>query len=314
MTEQESTPTRTDALRIARDFAEEDVAELARYPTGLCHWVYRCETASGRVFVLRVAQPDNRDFIAGGIANGRMLAERGIPVARVLGGDAEARLPWMAVEHLDGRDIGAVYAELSRPQKAALAREVVQIQQKVAELGEGEGFGYTHVAGEPAPFARGDEVVDGLVQRSLGWLAETGLDATEEVELVHRRLDGLRPALREVRPIPFLDDLTTKNVLVHQGSLTGIVDVDELCYGDRMMWVGLTRMALLNAGYDAEYLECLLDELGADDEDRARSEFYTGLYALVFLSEQGVAFNDDAETPDAEEAAFLRAAVHDQLA
>jgi aminoglycoside phosphotransferase (APT) family kinase protein len=298
-----------DAQRIARAFAGEDVVELDRYETGLCHWVYRCEAASGRVFVLRVARPDNRGYIDGGIANGVMLAEQGVPVARVLGGDAEAKLPWMVVEHLDGRDLGEVYADLSRPQKTALAREVVQIQQKVASLGEGEGFGYTHVAGEPAPFDRWDEVVDTIVQRSLGWLAETGLDVDEEVELVRRRLDELRPALREVRPVPFLDDLTTKNVLVHQGRLSGIVDVDEVCYGDRMMWVGLTRMALLNAGHDVNYVEDLLDELGADDEDRARCDFYTGLYAFVFLSEQGVAFNGEAGEVDEEQVGFLRGTV-----
>lgn len=289
------------------------MVELVRYETGLCHWVYRCETASGRVFVLRVARPDNRDYIAGGITNGRMLAERGVPVARVLGGDAKAKLPWMAVEHLDGRDFGEVYAHLSGPQKRALAREVVQIQRKVAELGEGEGFGYTHVAGAPAPFGRWDEVVDGIVQRSLGWLAETGLDAAREAELVRHCLGELRPALRELRPIPFLDDLTTKNVLVHQGRLSGIVDADELCYGDRMMWVGLTRMALLNTGHDVDYVEELLDKLGADDEDRARCEFYTGMYAFVFLSEQGVGFNGEAGEVDEEQVEFLQGTVYEWL-
>lgn len=44
-----------DAQRIARAFAGEDVVELDRYETGLCHWVYRCETASGVVFVLRAS-------------------------------------------------------------------------------------------------------------------------------------------------------------------------------------------------------------------------------------------------------------------
>jgi aminoglycoside phosphotransferase len=311
MAECPHTPSLEDSRRIARDFAGESVVELDRYPTGLCHWVYRCETASGRVFVLRVARPDNRDYIAGGITNGSWLAEQGVPVARVIGGDTEADLPWMAVEHLDGRDLGEVYADLSRPQKTALAREIVKIQQNVAELGEGEGFGYTHVAGELASFDRWDDVVDGIVQRSLGWLADTGLDADEEVELVRRRLDELRPALRDIRPVPFLDDLTTKNVLVHQGRLSGIVDVDELCYGDRMLWVGLTRMALLNAGHDVEYVENLLDELGANGEDPARCDFYTGLYAFVFLSEQGVAFNGDGEAPDLDGVAFLRKAVQE---
>ncbi len=305
-------PSWEDARQIASDFVGEDVVEINRYSTGLCHWVYRCETSSGCRFVLRVARPENRDYIAGGIANSRVLAERGAPVARVLAGDTtgeEAGFPWMAVEHLKGRDLGEEYADLSSSQTAALAHEIVEIQQLVAELGEGDGFGYTFGPSDGAPCARWDEVIDRLVERRSGWITETGLDAAEEAALVRRRLDELRPALRSVRPIPFLDDLTTKNVLVHQGQLSGIVDVDEFCYGDHMLWVGLTRMALLNSGHDASYVDYLLDELEAGTEERVRCEFYTGLFAFVFLSEQGVGFNEDAEELDEERVRFLRESV-----
>ena len=207
-------------------------------------------------------------------------------MARVLGGDVTgeaAGCPWMAVEHLEGRDLGEVYAELSSSQNAALARDVVQIQQLVAELGEGDGFGYAFGASNAAPFACWAEVIDRLIERSMGWLAETGLDAAEEALLVHR------------------------------GGLSGTVDVDELCYGDRMLWVGLTRMALLNAGHDDEYAEDLLDELGADRNDRAQCEFYTGLFAFVFLSELGVAFNGEASRAGPRKATFLRCAVREWL-
>lgn len=289
-------PTHEAAVRIASNFTGKDVIELDRYETGLCHWVYRCRTASGRLFVLRVARPENRDYITGGIANSRLLAQRDIPVAQVLDGDVPreaAGFPWMIVEHVEGRDLGEVYPDLSSAQKVVLARELVEIHRSVAKLGEGAGFGYAFDRSHAPPCAHWDEVIDRVIERSLGWLAESHLSADREAVLVQRRLEALRPNLREVRPIPFLDDLTTKNVLVHEGKLSGIVDVDELCFGDRMMWVGLTRMALLSANYDTDYAEYLLDELGADQGDRKRCDFYTGLYAFVFLSEQGIAFNAD---------------------
>lgn len=73
---EDRTPTRRDAQRIARSFAGEAIASLDRYETGLCHWVYRCETASGRVFVLRVARPAHSAYIAGGMSIGRALEGR----------------------------------------------------------------------------------------------------------------------------------------------------------------------------------------------------------------------------------------------
>jgi hypothetical protein len=43
----------------------------------------------------------------------------------------------------------------------------------------------------------------------------------------------MRDALDAIRATPFLHDTTTKNVIVtHDGVVSGIVDVDDLCFGD----------------------------------------------------------------------------------
>jgi hypothetical protein len=76
-----------------------------------------------------------------------------------------------------------------------------------------------------------------------------------------------------------------------------------------MLWAGLARMALLNAGHDVRYVEFVLDELEADRDDRGRCDFYTGLFAFVFLSEQGLSFNGKNEALDEERIEFLRRAV-----
>ena len=47
-----------------------------------------------------------------------------------------------------------------------------------------------------------------------------------------RRRSARGPTLEAVPPLPFLDDLTTKNVLVDGGRLSGVVDVDVVCFGD----------------------------------------------------------------------------------
>jgi len=39
-----------------------------------------------------------------------------------------------------------------------------------------------------------------------------------------------------VPAICFLDDLTTKNVIVQDGVLQGVVDFDHVCYGDPLFW------------------------------------------------------------------------------
>ena len=46
-------------------------------------------------------------------------------------------------------------------------------------------------------------------------------------------VSAARAELDALSPVPFLHDTTTKNVIVTpEGSFSGIVDVDDLCFGD----------------------------------------------------------------------------------
>ena len=106
-------------------------------------------------------------------------------------------------------------------------------------------------------------------------------------------MQGLSKYFSQIDPTPFLDDVTTKNLLIHNGKLSGIVDVDEICYGDSLLVVGLTNMALLSMRADTKYIDYWLDELKVDDEQRKAVGFYTLLFCIDFMSEQGMYFNND---------------------
>jgi hypothetical protein len=116
-----------------------------------------------------------------------------------------------------------------------------------------------------------------------------------------------------VRPRPFLDDTTVKNVLVHEGRFRGIVDVDELGFGDSLLVIGLTRTALLSRGLDCDYTDSWCEALALTEEQHEVVRFYTALYGVVFLSEQGEAFNRARAEPDLEQCARLEQLVAEQL-
>ena len=80
------------------------------------------------------------------------------------------------------------------------------------------------------------------------------------------------------------------------GRLTGIVDVDWICFGDPLLTVALTRASLLSACQDLAYTDywCALFEPSA--EQQAALRFYTALFFLDFMSELGHRFNRDTPT------------------
>lgn len=100
-----------------------------------------------------------------------------------------------------------------------------------------------------------------------------------------------------VRPIPFLHDITTKNVIIEGARLTGIVDVDDLCFGDPLFLVGLIRVALLANGHSPAYADAWVDVLRPNREQREALRFYTAMFCLDFLGELGHRFNRAQPSP-----------------
>ena len=120
--------------------------------------------------------------------------------------------------------------------------------------------------------------------------------------------------MEAVTPRPFLHDTTTKNVMVHQGRLAGIVDIDELCFGDPLLTPGLTQMALLAAGLDTDYVVHWLELLAPSAEQRAVVDFYSAVFCADFLSEQGQSFNRTAATVSPAKIAALELILGELLA
>jgi len=103
--------------------------------------------------------------------------------------------------------------------------------------------------------------------------------------------------LAQINPTPFLHDITTKNVIVHHGQLTGIVDVDDLCFGDSLLLIALIQMALLAHGLDPAYVEEWLDIIGPDAQQRAALDLYTLQCCVDFMGELGQRFNRAQAAP-----------------
>ena len=93
--------------------------------------------------------------------------------------------------------------------------------------------------------------------------------------------------------------LTTKNVIIHEGRLSGIVDVDMVWFGDPLFPVGLTRMALLNLDYNPDYIGYWCEHLHLGGIQRQILTAYTALFCVNFMSEIGQKFNrEDPITAD----------------
>jgi len=293
-------PTEADAVRVVAVALGETVRTIRRFPTGLVHFVFDVITGSNRNVVVRMTRPTGGETLAGAVYWSRQLHPLGVPLPGILFADVDARktpFPAIILGRLPGMDLGYVYNYLTDREKRALAGEIVEIQEIVGSMPQGEGYGYVSTARGPFPHRSWSDAVAGSIRRSRTRIIEAGIVEPTHVDRVERMASRFDDYFATVSPRPFLDDITTKNVIVHNGRLSGIVDVDEICYGDPLLTVALTRTSLMEQRQDLDYVTAWCDIIGLTDRQRDVLEFYTALFCIDFMSEIGHAFNRFEASP-----------------
>jgi hypothetical protein len=280
------------ARRAAAGFGQ--VRDISRFPLGLCHYVYGVQLADGRALVLRVASRDNLPLLRAAVAWDAVLKPIGVPTAQILEAHLEVTgpddLPYLVLERLPGADLGDVYAGLTAAQRRQLAESVVEVQSRVSSMPLGRGFGYVPSPTGPFPAASWSAVVEQNLARSRKRMEQNGSSAPLH-DRVGRLLRESAGYLDAVQPQGFLDDLTTKNVIVHEGRLSGVVDVDAVCFGDALYTPALAKVALIADGQEPDYVEAWLERLELRPEQTKAFDVYTAVFVLDLLSERGLHFN-----------------------
>lgn len=284
-------------MQVAERFFAERVESCDRFTTGLRHWVYDVTLAeSARRVVVRLSHPDHRRELAGGVFWHDQLAAADVPVAAVIAADVSADQPFMILERLAGTDIGNVFDTMSQDQIRSAAHAVAEMQRLTGALPHADGFGYALNYQSPLHRTWRD-VLEASLDKSRRWIRSVGVVDEQWVAQVAALLDHRADLVVGVQPRAFLHDATTKNVIVDHGCVTGLVDVDEMAFGDPLWTVALTRMSLLSAGRSTAYADEQVDLVSASSDARDRVVLYTALHCLWFLGELGQAFNRDEPAP-----------------
>ena len=273
--------------RLARLLGVEALS-ATRFPTGSHHYVYDCQLATGGSAVVRLSVPTDRRIVVDAAQLSDQLRPIGIPLPKILARDLVSEFPCLVLERLPGTDLGHVIKDLSPSERRTIGAAVVRMQNIVAALPSDSRFGFAANA-KDAPHSDWCAVQYESLERSRSRIERAALMGPRAVDRVHQQVTSVQVALNQQLAIPYLHDVTTKNVIVDDGRLSGIVDVDDLCFGDPRFTTALTLMSLLNSGGPLDYVASWLELAGYD------ADWKLALYAAVccvdFMSEYGQEFN-----------------------
>lgn len=286
-------------------------ASIRRFPTGSCHYVFDVRLETGTSVVLRMTTGSLRPAMCGAMKMNELLRPMGVPLPQILHADLDAAFPTLALERFAGSDLANVMDELQGSMLEAIADRVTEAQEIVATLPSAGRYGYA-LETSIAPCASWPEVLNLSLERSRGRLLENGLFSINYADRIEALLNEVRPMAEQVEAVAFLHDTTTRNVIVApHGQFSGIVDVDDLCWGDPRFAPALTLACMQAFGGPTHYVAAWLRRAGF------KIDFlfyvYVALFVLDLLAEQGKSFNGNAVRPDAEKQARLVMALEHAL-
>ncbi len=294
----ERRPTDQDARMIAEQYFARPVPHLTRFSMGGSHYTYEASDANNRRVVIRIATDAKK--LDGFLYWYGHLKPKDISLPTLLKCETNpgpSGFPYLILERLEGCDLEAVYPMLTVPEKRALASHMVAIQDRVGTLPPAPGFGYARSYADASLHATWADVLVADLERSRRRIRETGAFDVRQVDRVAAKLPAYRSYFERVLPQAFLDDTTTINVLIADGKLSGIIDIDFVCFGDRLLTPALTRMALLDKGYETDYYDYWCEMLAVIGEQRQVLSLYASLFCVNFMGEVGQRFTRDVAPP-----------------
>lgn len=287
-------------IKLCIDSFAERPKTLSRCAVGTGNYVYIAELSDRKVVVRCSEETDAyRDTIYWL----ERLETLDIPVPRVLGKGTFEGYDYVILTYFEGQDIGIVYTELTAEEKCEIAKTVVDIQNKVALL---------PLEDIPTDWAWKAVFVDDMLTRAKERIIANGYFDPEKVDRLMTVAEELGAYFTGIQPVAYLDDISTKNLLIHEGRVSGVIDIDEMGMGDKLTYVAMTNMALLNMGCDTDYVTYLLDAMQLTEEEKKAFAFYTLLYCVEFMGERGMWFMDK-QVPVSEEIVEKMNGIYDRL-
>lgn len=308
---QKSMPSPSLASDIAFTVTGMAPRSTKRFATGSRHYVYEATFDHRPALVVRMGDQRAHAEMAGAVHLSCLLRPLGVPLPQLVAHNTEAPIPWLVLERLPGVDLRDTIGSLSETELDLIAERVAAAQEIVAHTGSAGRYGYA-VEPELAPFKAWAEVFSANLERSRQRIGTAQLFDVALLDRLENLLALKRHQLNSITATPFLHDTTTKNVIIGpNGAFSGIVDVDDLCFGDPRYPAALTLAVLLGYGGPVAYVSSWLGYSDQVDDDVFR--LYVALFLADLMAEHGHVFNGNQQPSNPTARAQLRAAFEENL-
>ena len=255
-------------------------------------------------YVIKIS--DDKNLIIGSTYWLNKVKDLDIPTPCVIAENLVNAPYYFVMSFIPGKDLGLVYSSLLKSEKKIIAKKIIGFQKEIKKLPMAKGFGSLNSYEDSENICSSwEESLLNDINRAEEAIINNGIFSVEYVLKLKQIMPYFKEYFNSIKPEPFLDDITTKNVLIHEGKLSGIIDLDWISFGDEVLFLGLVTMALLSMKADIDYADYLKDEMNLNEMQERALKFYVLMFCVIFMSEKGMCFNQAEPMKVSEEDKML---------
>lgn len=289
--------------KIYDDVFHAKPTEIIRNTEGLAGYVYTV-VFNDTKYVIKIS--DDKNLILGSTYWLNKVKDLDIPTPCVIAENLVNAPYYFVMSFIPGKDLGLVYSSLLKSEKKIIAKKIIGFQKEIKKLPMAKGFGSLNSYEDSENICSSwEESLLNDINRAEEAIINNGIFSVEHVLKLKKIMLNFKEYFSSVKPVPFLDDITTKNVLIHEGKLSGIIDLDWISFGDEVLFLGLVTMALLSMKADLDYADYLKYEMNLNEMQERALKFYILMFCVIFMSEKGMCFNQAEPMKVSEEEKML---------
>lgn len=289
--------------KICDDVFNGKPTEIIRNTVGLAGYVYTV-VFNDTKYVIKIS--DDKNLIIGSTYWLNKVKDLDIPTPCVIAENMSNAPYYFVMSFIPGKDLGLVYSSLLKSEKKIIAKKIIGFQKEIKKLPMAKGFGSLNSYEDSENICSSwEESLLNDINRAEEGIIKNGIFSVEYVMKLKKIMPYFKEYFNSIKPVPFLDDITTKNVLIHEGKLSGIIDLDWISFGDEVLFLGLVTMALLSMKADLDYADYLKDEMNLNELQERALKFYVLMFCVIFMSEKGMCFNQTEPMKVSEEDKML---------
>lgn len=268
---------------------------IKRMTIGICNEVYAVGLSDKEVIV-RLSEHDK--FLMGSHDHIPQFKALGIKVPDILAEDYSKVLIPLAYQiqsKIEGCDLGEVITMLTDHQLKVLAQEIAKVFDKVKTIPTNGKFGVIWGGGD-------HELSDTWTERMRIWIDEstehgkkTGVMDGHLAAVAERLYSTYKSYFDSIKAVTYYGDICSKNVMINNGVLSGLVDLDGLTQGDPLEAVGRIRLSWYGTHYGEVYSQALMDEMALTGEQRKIVTMYALLNQISWTCNNGIQFNQNTQ-------------------